>query len=999
MSEIMRPMKFDKLVGWMMSEYRREDAVFGVKRDKFYSPNEKAGKVSMFKEKMSSPAGAAAGPNTQLAQNILTAYVCGLKYIELKTVQTMDGEDLRNCIGRPCISAEKEGYDCEWSTELTVQEAFDEYIKAWFLLHIAAKEFGLSKAKDFLFNMSVGYDFEGITSEKIDGYIEDMKNASNTDIFKKCKGYLAENIDMFENFKAGDIENISADVSTSITLSTLHGCPPEEIEKIADYFIKEKNIHTYIKLNPTLLGFDLTRETLDKMGYSNIDFDTTHFEQDLKYEDAVPMIGRLNKSAENKGVDFGVKITNTFPVKSGGLLPSEYMYMSGKALYPLSINVANMLSMAFKGDLPISYSGGADAFNIERIYATGIKPITVATTVLKPGGYGRAKQLSEKCERVKDRNKIDVKLLNELANSAIEDSHYIRDISQKEYKKNDLPLPFLDCFIAPCSETGCPINQQIPLYLKLASEGEYDRAFEVIVNDNVLPSVTGEICNHRCQTKCNRVDYESPLNIREMKKLIAEKSQDKFIKKIDTKPLKTDKKVCIIGAGPAGVACGAYLRRNGVAAKVYEKEGVPMGVVGHVVPDFRIDKKLIDRDMAIAESYGVAFIYNSEKKIEIDKIKKEYDFVVIATGALEKGYCPVKTGEENLIDALEFLTLNKKNDGIMDVGKKVGVIGGGDVAMDCARAAKRSGAEQVTIIYRRTKEFMPAEVEELELAIEDGVEMLELLSPLSYDGKTAVLEVMQLGEIGEDGRRKVSGTGEKREMELDCLISATGSRVDKMQFEANNIEMDERGRPILSDGMETNIDGVYVAGDCRRGPETIVRAMADGKAVAKDILSKLGIKADFVTFNERIGKEEAYSRKGTLIEPLEENFEGSRCLGCDTVCELCVDVCPNRANKAIVMGDGNIQILHIDGMCNECGNCSVFCPFDGRPYADKLTLFWTKEDLENSENRGFYMNADGSFSMRLGETQVFECVLDDKEVQSEVWEVIKRVLSDYVYIV
>jgi putative selenate reductase len=998
MSELMRPLSFEKLINWMMSEYKNEGCVFGVKKDKFYNNSNKSSYVSMFSEKISSPVGAAAGPNTQLAQNILTAYLCGLKFIELKTVQIVDGADLRACIERPCISAEKEGYNCEWSTELTVKEAFDEYVKGWFLMSVAARELKISDKKDFLFNMSVGYDFEGITSEKIDDYIEGMKDASEADIFKECKNYLYENIDMFENLTIEDIDNISANISTSITLSTLHGCPPEEIEKIADYFIVTKNIHTYIKLNPTLLGFEFTREILDKMGYSNVDFDTTHFDQDLKYEDVIPMISRLKKTAEKQGVNFGAKITNTFPVKSGVLLPSEFMYMSGKALYPLSLNVAEKLSKDFKGELPISYSGGADYFNIDKIYSVGIKPITIATTILKPGGYARSNQLSEKCEAIKNKNKIDIKALSLLAKESIKDNHYLRDFDHKEYKKNETELPIIDCFIAPCSETGCPINQQIPAYLKLASEEKYEKAFEVIVNDNVLPSITGEICNHRCQSKCNRVDYDSSLNIRKIKKLIADNAQEDYVKKTVPTPIVSDKKVCIIGAGPAGVACGAYLRRNGISATVFERADVPMGVVGQIVPDFRIDKKLIYRDMGIAVKYGVDFKYGVDEKIDVKKIKKEYDFVVLATGALAKGYCPVKSGEENLADALDFLRENKRLKGKMDLGDKVGVIGGGDVAMDCARAAKRGGTKDVYIIYRRTKEFMPAEAEELLEAMQDGVELIELLSPVSYDGKVAELEVMQLGDVGADGRRKVSGTGEFKQMPLSYLISATGSRVDKTPYEENKIELDKKGKPILSKGLETNIDGVYVAGDCRQGPETIVQAMADAKKVSKDILSRLDLNPDFKIIGEKIGKELAYQRKGVLIDSLEGKFEGSRCLGCDDVCELCVDVCPNRANKSIVMDDGSIQILHIDGMCNECGNCSVFCPFDGRPYADKLTLFWSKEDMDDSKNSGFYIKEDGGFFVRLKDKDIFECVLDDKKISKEIWDIIKKVISAYAYI-
>ena len=995
MSEILRPIAFDKLVGWMLTEYQNDGAVFGVRKEKFYKRSEN-GQVRLFGTELSSPVGAAAGPNTQLAQNILTAYLTGLKVIELKTVQPIDGEALRECISRPCIDAEKEGYNCEWSTELTVAQAFDEYVKGWFLVHAAAKEFELSDERDFLFNMSVGYDFEGITYQKIDSYIEDMKDAAETEIFKTCRQYLIEHISDFQKLTLEDVEAIGADVSTSITLSTLHGCPPEEIEKIADYFIDEKQMHTYVKLNPTLLGYETTRSILDGMGYTDVDFDTTHFEQDLKYADAVPMIERLMKRAKKQDVAFGVKITNTFPVKSNGRLPSEYMYMSGKALYPLSIQVAAKLSEEFKGALPISYSGGADVFNIADIFKTGIKPITVATTILKPGGYARADQLSRACEPIKDSNKVDFSELKALAEKAAKDPHYDFDDSIKANKKSNQPLPLTDCYIAPCRETGCPIKQQIPVYLAYAEKGNDKRAFEVIVNDNVLPGITGEICNHNCQTKCNRVDYEGSVNIREVKKATAASAQDAYIAGLSETALKTDKKVCIIGAGPAGMACASYLRRNGVSAEVFEKESVPMGVVGHVVPDFRIDKGVIARDVKLAEAYGVKVKLDSTVEIDIEALKKTYDYIVIAVGAHGAGFNPLNEGAALAKDALVFLKAFKREHGNMKIGAHVGVIGGGDVAMDCARAAKRTGS-QVSIIYRRTKAFMPAESEELKLAVEDGVMIKELLAPVKYNGKTLTVEIMKLGEFGEDGRRTVGGTGEMKEIPIDYLINATGSTVDQTPFKKNGIETDKKGRPVLSDGFETNIKNVYIAGDCRRGPETIVRAMADGKIVAKDILAKLNLPHDFITFKPAVDPNVAISRKGVLSEPVLGTADGARCLSCAQVCELCADVCPNRANKAVKTADGKMQIVHIDGMCNECGSCAVFCPYDGRPYKDKLTLFWEQEDFYNSTNQGFMMMEDGSLLMRSGQ-DIFPCVLGDTRVPEEQWIIIKSLLADYDYL-
>jgi putative selenate reductase len=453
----------------------------------------------------------------------VAAYLAGSRFIELKTVQVMDGEEMRKAVARPCINVTDEGYNVEWSTELTVTEALEEYVKAWFLCHVFGKEFGLSGSGSLIFNMSAGYSLEGITSKKIDGFIEGMKNASSTGIWKNCYQYLADHIDTFEHFTKKDLDAISTAVSPGITLSTLHGCPREEIEKIASYMIAEKGLHTYIKCNPTLLGFEAARKILDDMGYGYISFDDHHFKDDLQFDDAVEMIKRLLKLAKEKSLSFGVKLTNTFPVDiKQNELPGNEMYMSGRSLFPLSINVAKKLSDAFNGELPVSYSGGADFFNIASILETGIRPVTVATTILKPGGYERLNQLAELAEKTIDSSvtaassrsagfaspaAVNVKALDALAENAGKQKRYRKEYRQTGLRKTASPLPLFDCAKAPCQDGGCPIHQRIPEYLEKVAAGNYTEAFKIIAGDNTAPSITGTICDHQCQNKCTRVDY------------------------------------------------------------------------------------------------------------------------------------------------------------------------------------------------------------------------------------------------------------------------------------------------------------------------------------------------------------------------------------------------------------------------------------------------------------------------------------------------------------
>ncbi len=1006
MSELMRPIPFDKLLKWSTREYKEQGSVFGIKKEKFYK-NKSGTNIVLFGDKISSPIGPAAGPNSQLSQNIIASYLAGSRFIELKTVQKMDGEDLRKCIARPCINAEDEGYNVEWSTELTVQEAFDEYVKGYIAIHVLAKEFGISDERDFAFNMSVGYDLEGIKSEKIDQYIEGLKDASNTKIWQESVSYLKNNLHLFENITVEDIDNISSNVCSTICLSTLHGCPPEEIERIAKYLISEKKIHTFIKCNPTLLGYEFARNILNQMGYEYITFDDHHFKNDLQWDDAVVMINRLIDFAKEHNLEFGVKLTNTFPVKiANNELPGEEMYMSGRSLYPLTISLASKISKEFKGRLPISFSGGADYFNIEEIFNTGIQPITVATTILKPGGYERLKQLAETVEPhlAGKFHGINVKALDYLAKNVIYNKYHLKDTRPVASRKTSSLLPLYDCAKAPCKDGGCPINQQIPEYLKLVSEGKFKEAFEVIVNDNSSPAVLGVICDHQCQHKCTRLDYEESLRIRDAKKIAVLNAMDNYLKEMKPSAVVTKKRAVVIGAGPAGTATAYFLRRNGMDVTVLEKRDKPYGIVEYVIPEFRISSEMIQRDYELALKAGVNFVFNVNESYNVDELKKEYDFVILATGAWKKAADPMNEGGDKLRDSLEFLETAKTNNLNISLGKKVAVLGGGSVAMDCARTALRCpGVEKVSVVYRRTRDFMPAEPEEKEIALQDGVVFQELLAPVSYDGKEMTCEVMELTERDSSGRRGVKGTGKFETYEFDTIVNATGARVDNTLFLQNGLELTERGYAKLNQFNETSKENVYIAGDCKSGTSTIVKAVADAKVISKNILDKCGLTNDFKKFDIPQQEKILYERKGIMAHGIAGKEDGKRCLTCDQICEICIDVCPNRANVLIKLDDeyGRFtqkhQIVHIDGMCNECGNCGIFCPHTGNPYKDKITVFWTEHDFEDSTNKGFLRIGEDKFRVRREDGTVIEHVLGDGNISEEMNIYLNTVLKNYSY--
>lgn len=998
MSDIMRPIPFPQLMSWVLNEYKAQGSIFGV--DKIVKHvNGQA--LPIFSEKIESPFGPAAGPHTQLAQNIIAAYAAGSRFFELKTVQIMDGEELSKCVAKPCITAGDECYNCEWSTELTVPQAYDEYVKAWFACKLMAREFGLGDSDGFVFNMSVGYDLAGIKSEKIDNYIEGMKNASKSAVWAECMDWTLQNLDAFQNVSEGFVRSISPVVSNSITESTLHGCPPDEIERIATYLITEKGLNTYVKCNPTLLGYEFARARLDSLGFDYIAFDDHHFVEDLQWADAVPMFRRLIALTQERGLEFGVKLTNTFPVDvAAGELPSAEMYMSGRSLYPLTIALAARISTEFEGKLRISYSGGADLHNIKSLFDAGIWPITMATTILKPGGYDRLSQIADvlmECGS-KPFAGVDAQRVTALSEAVPAEDLYRKPIKPLPDRKNGKKVPLIDCFNAPC-RNGCPIEQDIPAYLMAFSQGKYEEALEIITRRNALPFITGTICPHHCADKCMRNYYEESVRIRDVKLACAENGYDALLPKLEAKAPQSGKRVAVVGGGPAGISAAFFLAREGVDVTVFERKETLGGIVRHVIPEFRIASEAIDKDISLCRAMGAKFRTGVEVKSAADLLGQGYTHVIFATGAWKAGDAHLEYGQA--LNVITFLETAKSDPASLKLGADVAVIGGGNTAMDAARAAKRiPGVERVRLVYRRDKRNMPADEEELALALEDGVEFMELLSPIGVKDGVLTCRVMELGERDASGRRAPVDTGREVNMPASAVITAVGEKVDSELFAANGVELGKKGLPVVSDTMESCAENVFVVGDARRGPATVVEAIADASAAAVAIAA-MDPHADV----EKNVTEDYFKPKGkhgNLCTDCD-HCSDTRCLGCATVCETCTEVCPNRANIHVaVPGKRQRQIVHVDGMCNECGNCGTFCPYDSKPYRDKFTLFWNREDFEGSENEGWLPKGDGSgvCLVRLG-GQVREYDVTDSScgLYEDIRQLILAVRKDYGYLV
>ncbi len=1003
MSDKLYTYPIDKLLNWILSDLKN-DKIFGITKSLFFNPSENDPfRLRRYEQLLETPIGVAAGPHTQLSHNIILSWLMGARYIELKTVQTLDELE----VTKPCIEMGDEGYNCEWSQELKIHQSFDEYLNAWIIIHLLKDKFGWqTEEAGFIFNLSVGYNLEGIKKPNVQWFFDKMNDCS-----EELNSKIEQLSTIYPRIK--ELE-IPSKLSDNITLSTMHGCPPNEIESIVEYLITERKLHTAVKLNPTLLGKEKLREILNtKLGYETVVPDEA-FEHDLKWDEAVSMIGRLTDLAKVHKVEFGLKLTNTLEsLNSTELLPQKenMVYMSGRALHPISINLAAELQKQFNGKLDISFSAGVDAFNITETLACNLKPVTICSDLLKPGGYTRlAQYFSELRKGFEENNAEEIEQLilkknsqtnihdtsivnlEKYAEQVLSDKRYMKENFKYESIKTNRELTTYDCIHTPCIET-CAISQDVPEYMYHTANGNFAKAFEVIEKTNPLPNITGMVCDHLCQSKCTRINYDSPLLIREIKRFVAERESANFRLYPKTS---IGIKVGVIGAGPAGLSAAYFLALEGVEVDVYETKSFAGGMAADAIPVFRIKEESIKQDITNIESLGVKFHYNTKMdSVRFNSLQKDFDYIFIAVGA-QKGKKLNIEGETlpRVYDQITFLAevLKGKN---VDLGKSVAIIGGGLSAVDAASTANRLIGHdgKVTVLYRRTKKEMPCGREEIDLMIEEGIEIIELVAPEKIIKKENGLEIlcskMKLTEKDSSGRKRPVKIPESEfSMNFDSVITAIGQDIELDFFPGEKIQIDRLT-------LETQHKNIFAGGDAVRGADSLINAIADGQKVAGRILNRIEKELDLSIKPEKKFTEEEFQHKLATRKPggeipsiplsernsfemvhpvlTEEQAisEADRCLYCNDVCNICVTVCPNLANVAVktepveikipsindsfVIEQSN-QIINVGDFCNECGNCTTFCPTSGDPYRTKPKFYLTEESFEKEDNCYFMMD-------------------------------------------
>jgi NADH-quinone oxidoreductase subunit F len=472
-----------------------------------------------------------------------------------------------------------------------------------------------------------------------------------------------------------------------------------------------------------------------------------------------------------------------------------------------------------------------------------------------------------------------------------------------------------ELFISPCENT-CPSNVNIPGYIALVAAGRFIDAYNLIRQENPFPAVCGRICTRPCELKCRRGTVDEAVAICDLKKFVADYAfKNEKSNSNDVIFSKNGKRIAIIGAGASGLTCGYYLARLGYDVDIYESQPVAGGVLAFGIPEYRLPKQILAHEIDLIAKTGVNILLNKEvgRDISFKDLKERYDSVYIATGA----QLPQKVNipGENLpgvlhgIDFLKDVNLHNK----VEIGETVAVIGGGNTAIDSARTALRLGAKKVIVLYRRTIDAMPAYENEIHEAVAEGVEISELVAPVSFiageDGAVAKIQCvrMKLGEFDKSGRRiSVQIENSEFTIDADTVIPAVSQYSDLPFIKKDEIGVTKWGTFIVDEDTQmTTMNGIFAGGDVARGPDTVIRAIADGKKAAVSIDKFLGgigklnkgnpieipdkFDEDEITAHERFPLDmlPAESRKNCFDEvvlgyhKLNAMAEAMRCLHCD----------------------------------------------------------------------------------------------------------------------
>ncbi|WP_041326329.1 NADPH-dependent glutamate synthase [Ruminococcus champanellensis] len=412
----------------------------------------------------------------------------------------------------------------------------------------------------------------------------------------------------------------------------------------------------------------------------------------------------------------------------------------------------------------------------------------------------------------------------------------------------------LNCKNKPCV-SGCPVGVRIPEFIACVAAGDFDKAYDIITSTNGLPAVCGRVCpqEHQCESKCVRGIKGEPVGIGRLERFVADYKMEQGNTKVEV-PASNGHKVAVVGAGPSGLTCAGDLARLGYQVTVFEAFHVAGGVLMYGIPEFRLPKAIVQKEIKTLKALGVNIMTDMVigKVLSVDELLEDgYEAIFIGSGAGLPRFMGIE-GEAlvGVCSANEYLTRINLMKGYLEEydtpvikSKRVAVVGGGNVAMDAARSAMRMGAEHVYIVYRRSEEEMPARKEEVHHAKEEGIEFLNLNNPVKIigdeNGRVCAMECirMELGEPDESGRRSpIPVEGSNYNLEVDTVIMSIGTSPNPLiRTTTSGLEANKRGCLIVDEAMCTTKEGVYAGGDAVTGAATVILAMGAGKTAAQSI--------------------------------------------------------------------------------------------------------------------------------------------------------------------